>query len=169
MQMEAGLDTGPVLLRGEMAIEPMDTTASLHTKLAAQGADLIVEAIERHGELSPIPQCEDGVTYAKKIVKAEARVDWSASAEIVDRQIRALSPFPGAWCEYQGERIKLLTSSLSDQSGAAGHVCGVENGLTIACGQGAVRVQKLQRAGKSTQDADTFLRGLNIPIGAQLD
>ena len=77
------------------------------------------------------------MTYAKKIEKAEARVDWSASAEIVDRQIRALSPFPGAWCEYQGERIKLLTSSLSDQSGSAGHVCGVENGLTIACGQGA--------------------------------
>ena len=109
------------------------------------------------------------MTYAKKIEKAEARVDWSAPAEIVDRQIRALSPFPGAWCEYQGERIKLLTSSLSDQSGSAGQVCGVKNGLTIACGQGAVRVQKLQRAGKSAQDADTFLRGLNIPIGAQLD
>ena len=169
MQMEAGLDTGPVLLRGEMAIDLTDTTASLHDKLAAQGADLIVEAIERHAELSPIPQSEDGVTYAKKIEKAEARVDWSASAEIVDRQIRALSPFPGAWCEYQGERIKLLTSSLSDQSGSAGQVCGVENGLTIACGQGAVRVQKLQRAGKSAQDADTFLRGLNIPTGAQLD
>ena len=73
------------------------------------------------------------------------------------------------WCEYQGERIKLLTSSCSDQSGPAGQVCSVENGLTIACGQGAVRVQKLQRGGKSAQDADTFLRGLNIPIGAQLD
>ena len=93
MQMEAGLDTGPVLLRGEMAIDPTDTTASLHDKLAAQGADLIVEAIERHAELSPIPQSEDGVTYAKKIEKAEARVDWSVPAEIVDRQIRALSPF----------------------------------------------------------------------------
>ena len=84
-------------------------------------------------------------------------------------RIRALSPFPGAWCVYQGERIKLLTSSLYDQSGSAGQVCGVKNGLTIACGQGAVRVQKLQRAGKSAQDAVTFLRGLNIPIGAQLD
>jgi len=169
MQMEAGLDTGPVLLRGEMAIGPTDTTASLHDKLASKGADLIVEAINRDAELTPTPQFEDGVTYAKKIEKAEARVDWSAPAEIVDRQIRALSPFPGAWCEYQGERIKLLTSSRSDQSGPAGQVCGVENGLTIACGQGAVRVQKLQRAGKSAQDSDTFLRGLNIPIGAQLD
>ena len=169
MQMEAGLDTGPVLLRGEMAIGPTDTTASLHDKLASKGADLIVEAINRDAELTPTPQFEDGVTYAKKIEKAEARVDWSAPAKIVDRQIRALSPFPGAWCEYQGERIKLLTSSRSDQSGPAGQVCGVENGLTIACGQGAVRVQKLQRAGKSAQDSDTFLRGLNIPIGAQLD
>jgi methionyl-tRNA formyltransferase len=169
MQMEAGLDTGPVLLWGEMAIDPTDTTASLHDNLAAQGADLIVEAIERHAELAPNPQSEDGVTYAKKIEKAEARVDWSAPAEIVDRQIRALSPFPGAWCEYQGERIKLLMSSLSEQSGSTGQVCGVEHGLTIACGQGAVRVQKLQRAGKSAQDANTFLRGLNIPIGAQLD
>jgi methionyl-tRNA formyltransferase len=169
MQMEAGLDTGPVLLRGEMAIDPTDTTASLHDKLASTGADLIVEAINRDAELTPTPQFEDGATYAKKIEKAEARVDWSAPAKIVDRQIRALSPFPGAWCEYQGERIKLLTSSRSDQSGPAGQVCGVENGLTIACGQGAVRVQKLQRAGKSAQDSDTFLRGLNIPIGAQLD
>lgn len=169
MQMEAGLDTGPVLLRGEMAIDPTDTTASLHDKLSVQGADLIVEAIERHAELSPILQSQDGVTYAKKVEKAEARVDWSASAEIVDRQIRALSLFPGAWCEYLGERIKLLTSSLSEKSGPAGQVCGVEDGLTIACGQGAVRVRKLQRAGKSVQDANTFLRGLNIPIGAQLD
>ncbi|NCX84728.1 MAG: methionyl-tRNA formyltransferase, partial [Rhodobacteraceae bacterium] len=101
MQMEAGLDTGPVLLRGEMAIDPTDTTASLHDKLASKGADLIVEAIKRDAELTPTPQFEEGVTYAKKIEKAEARVDWSAPAKIVDRQIRALSPFPGAWCEYQ--------------------------------------------------------------------
>ena len=169
MQMEAGLDTGPVLLQGDMAIDPQDTTASLHDKLATQGADLIVEAIERHAELTPNSQSEHGVTYAKKIEKAEARIDWSASAERVDQQIRALSPFPGAWCEYQGERIKLLTSSLSDQSGPAGQVCDGKDGLTIACGQRAVRVRKLQRAGKSVQDAATFLRGLNIPIGAQLD
>jgi methionyl-tRNA formyltransferase len=169
MQMEAGLDTGPVLSRGEVAIDPMDTTASLHDKLAMQGADLIVEAIERHAELTPMPQSDEGVTYAKKIEKAEARVNWSAPAEIVDRQIRALSPFPGVWCEYQAERIKLLTSSLSEQSGPAGQVVDVENGLTVACGLGAVRVRKLQRAGKSAQDAEIFLRGLNIPIGAQLD
>jgi len=169
MQMEAGLDTGPVLLRGEMTIDPTYTTASLHDKLAAQGAELIVEAIERCAELTPTPQSDDGVTYAKKIEKAEARIDWSAPAEIVDRQIRALSPFPGGWCEYQGERIKLLTSTLSRQRGSAGQVCDVEDGLTVACGQGAVRVQKLQRAGKSAQDAQTFLRGFNIPIGAKLD
>ena len=169
MQMEAGLDTGPVLLRDAMVIDPTDTTASLHDKLATQGAHLIVEAIEHRLKLVSTPQSKDGVTYAKKIEKAEARIDWSAPAEVVDRKIRSLSPFPGAWCEYQGERIKLLTSSLSVHSARAGQVCDIDDGLTVACGQGAVRLQKLQRAGKSAQDAPSFLRGLNIPVGAQLD
>ena len=169
MQMEAGLDTGPVLLRDAMVIDPTDTTASLHDKLATQGAQLIVEAIEHRLKLVSTPQSKDGVTYAKKIEKAEARIDWSAPAEVVDQKIRALSPFPGAWCEYQGERIKLLTSSLSVHSARAGQVCDIDDGLTVACGQGAVRLQKLQRAGKSAQDAPSFLRGLNIPVGAQLD
>jgi methionyl-tRNA formyltransferase len=152
-----------------MVIDPTDTTASLHDKLATQGAHLIVEAIEHRLELVSTPQSKDGVTYAKKIEKAEARIDWSAPAEVVDRKIRSLSPFPGAWCEYQGERIKLLTSSLSVHSARAGQVCDIDDGLTVACGQGAVRLQKLQRAGKSAQDAPSFLRGLNIPVGAQLD
>jgi len=169
MQMEAGLDTGPVLMRQSVDISPHDTTAKLHDKLAECGAKLIIEAIAGRAQLSPVPQSEDGVTYAQKIAKDEARIDWSASAQSVDRQIRGLSPFPGAWCQYQGERIKLLSSTLSDHSGDAGTVVGTENGLSIACGQGSVVVHSLQRAGKSAQDADTFLRGMNIPIGSQLD
>lgn len=169
MPMEAGLDTGPVLMRQSVDITPHDTTAKLHDKLAECGAKLIIKAIAGRAQLSPVPQPEDGITYAQKIAKDEARIDWSASAQSVDRQIRGLSPFPGAWCQYQGERIKLLSSTLSDQSGNAGEVIGTQNGLSIACARGSVVVHSLQRAGKSEQDAATFLRGMDIPIGTKLD
>ena len=160
MQMEAGLDTGPVLLRQSVAIEATDTTAVLHDRLSDLGARLIVHALANLTELEPHSQPDEGVTYAKKIDKAEAKVDWTRSAIEVDRLIRGLSPFPGAWCEVAGERLKLLESRLVDGSGAAGEVLG---GLTIACGEGAVEILKAQRQGKRPMVADELLRGLKMP------
>ncbi|MEC7965981.1 MAG: methionyl-tRNA formyltransferase, partial [Pseudomonadota bacterium] len=122
MQMEAGLDTGPVLLREETAIEAEETTAQLHDRLSDMGAALSVEALAKLPTLTPKLQPEDGVTYASKIDKAEAAIDWSAPAAEVDRKIRGLSPFPGAFVEFDGQRIKLLASCLVDGAGAPGEV-----------------------------------------------
>ncbi|WP_050605238.1 methionyl-tRNA formyltransferase [Ruegeria sp. 6PALISEP08] len=166
MQMEAGLDTGPVLLRQATAIEPEETTAQLHDRLSTMGAALIVDALSKLQDLTPEPQPEDGVTYASKIDKSEARVDWTRRAVDVDRQIRGLSPFPGAWTEMDGERIKLLASRLVDGQGAPGEV--LNDDLYVACGQGAVELLRLQRAGKGAQDRETFLRGWAIPTGTRL-
>ncbi|WP_170373289.1 methionyl-tRNA formyltransferase [Ruegeria arenilitoris] len=167
MQMEAGLDTGPVLLRQATPIGAEETTAQLHDRLSAMGADLIVQALDRLPELTPEPQPEVGVTYAAKIDKAEARVDWSRPAVEVDRQIRGLSPFPGAWTQIEGERVKLLASRLSDGQGVPGEV--LDDALRVACGTGAVELLRLQRAGKAAQDRETFLRGWPIPAGTRLD
>ena len=166
MQMEAGLDTGPVLLRQATPIGAEETTAQLHDRLSEMGAGLIVEALARLAELTPDAQPEDGVTYAHKIDKAEAAVDWSAPASEVDRKIRGLSPFPGAFIEYEGQRIKLLASRLVSGEGAPGEV--LDDQLTVACGSGAVRLLRLQRAGKAAQDAGIFLRGLPLPKGTRL-
>ncbi len=160
MQMEAGLDTGPVLLAERTPIGVEDTTADLHDRLAAMGGRLIVEALDRLGTLSPVPQPEDGVTYAAKIDKAEALVDWSRPAEEVDRLIRGLSPFPGAWTEIGGERVKLLRSRRAAGSGAPGEILG---GFTVACGNGAVEVTEAQREGKKAMAAAEVLKGLNLP------
>ncbi|SIO32835.1 methionyl-tRNA formyltransferase [Vannielia litorea] len=160
MQMEAGLDTGPVLLRESTAIGPEETTGDLHDRLSAMGARLIVTAAERAGALEPMPQPETGVTYAEKIDKAEAAVDWSRPAEQVDRHIRGLSPFPGAWTEVAGERLKLLRSRVAPGRGAPGEVLG---GLTVACGSGAVEITEAQRPGKRPMDAAELLRGLTLP------
>jgi len=160
MQMEAGLDTGPVLLRQSVLIGAQDTTAILHDRLSDLGARLIVHALANLAELEPHIQPEEGVTYAKKIDKSEARVDWGRPAVEVDRLIRGLSPFPGAWCEVDGERLKLLESRVVEGRGAAGEVLG---GLRIACGQGAVEILKAQRQGKRPMDADELLRGFEMP------
>ncbi|WP_323763613.1 methionyl-tRNA formyltransferase [Marinovum sp.] len=166
MHMEAGLDTGPVLLREATAITPQDTTAALHDRLSAMGAQLIVEALDRLETLTPEPQPEAGVTYASKIDKAEAAIDWTRPAEEIDRQIRGLSPFPGAWTTAEGTRIKLLMSELAEGQGARGTI--LDGAITVACGRGAVRLLTLQRAGKAAQDAETFLRGMALPAGLQL-
>ena len=151
MRMEAGLDTGPVLLREAVAIGPEETAGEVHDRLSRLGARLIVEVLARLDELAPQPQPETGVTYADKIDKAEARVAWTRSAEEVDRQIRALAPFPGAWCMAGGERVKLLGSRLAEGQGAPGEV--LDAAPTVACGRGAVRLLRLQRAGRAAQDA----------------
>ncbi len=166
MQMEAGLDTGPVLLREATLIGPEETTGQLHDRLSAMGARLIVDALARLDDLVPAVQPEAGVTYAAKIDKAEAAVDWTRPAPEVDRLIRGLSPFPGAWTEHDGQRIKLLASRLATGQGAPGTV--LDDALTVACGHGAVQLLRLQRAGRGAQDAAEFLRGQPLPKGTRL-
>ena len=159
MQMEAGLDTGPVLLRDETAIGAEETTGALHDRLSQMGAALIVQALAQLDQLTPQTQPEEGVTYAAKIDKAEARVDWAQPAAQIDRLIRGLSPFPGAWCEVQSERIKLLGARLTDGEGAPGQVLG---GFRIACGSGAIEVTQAQRPGKKAMPAEEVLKGLAL-------
>jgi methionyl-tRNA formyltransferase len=166
MQMDAGLDTGPVLMERVLEIGAEETTAQLHDRLAALGATAIVDTLADLTNLSGTPQPDDGVTYAEKIDKAESRIDWSASAVDVDRKIRGLSPFPGAWTEIEGQRVKLLASRLANGAGPAGTV--LDDSLTVACGEGAVQLLRLQRAGKGAQDADIFLRGFPVTKGQQL-
>ncbi|MCO6384958.1 methionyl-tRNA formyltransferase [Oceanicola sp. 502str15] len=160
MQMEAGLDTGPVLLRESTPIGPEETTGDLHERLSALGARLIVAAADRAGALPPMPQPDAGVTYADKIDKAEAATDWTRPGAEVDRHIRGLSPFPGAWTEVAGERLKLLRSRLAPGEGAPGEVL---SGLTLACGSGAVEITQAQRPGKRPMEAAELLRGLTLP------
>lgn len=159
MQMEAGLDTGPILLCESTAIAANETTAELHDRLSALGARLICDALNRL-PLVATPQPSDGVTYAAKIDKAEARVDWTKPAVEVDRLIRGLSPFPGAWCAVGPERLKLLRSRLVDGGGQPGQVL---HGLTIACGAGAVEITHAQREGKRPMTAVEVLNGLKLP------
>jgi len=166
MRMEAGLDTGPVLMRAATPIGPGDTAGSLHDRLSRMGAELIVAALARLDTLVPEPQPEAGVTYADKIDKAEARIGWAAPATEVDRRIRALSPHPGAWTEVRGERVRLLDARLAEGQGAPGEV--LDDRLTVACAGGAVRLLRLQRAGRAAQDADEFLRGMPLPPGTRL-
>ena len=165
MQMEAGLDTGPVLMRREMPILPDDTTGRLHDRLSQMGAETILTALDSL-PLPAMPQGEVGVTYAEKIDKAEARVDWTRPAMQIDRQIRGLSPFPGAWCLIGGERVKLLNARAVDGQGQPGQVL-PGPGLVIACGTGAVEITIAQREGRKPMAQDEFLRGISLP--ARLD
>ncbi len=159
MRMEAGLDTGPVLLRAAVTIGATETTGELHDRLSTLGAGLIVEALDRM-PLPEVPQPDAGVTYAAKIDKAEARVDWTRPAADLVRQINGLSPFPGAWCMVENERIKLLRAAPVAGEGAPGQVLG---GFTIACGEGALEVREAQREGKRPMPATEVLRGLTLP------
>ena len=159
MQMEAGLDTGPVLAEARTPIGPTETTGDLHARLSAMGATLIVDTLDRL-PLAAVPQSGEGITYAAKIDKAEARIDWTRPAAEVDRLIRGLSPFPGAWCQAADERLKLLRSRVVAGQGAPGQVLG---GLTVACGDGAVEVTEAQRQGKRPMPAAEVLRGLVLP------
>ena len=168
MMMEEGLDTGPVLLEKRIAIRPEDTTGSLHDKLSALGAEAIVPALEglADGSLTPQPQSADGVTYAKKIDKAEARIDWTRPAEELRNHIHGLSPFPGAWCEVEGERLKILQAEVTRGNGNPGDV--IAEPLVIACGEGAIKILKAQRAGKGPMVAEDLLRGFPLPKGTVL-
>lgn len=172
MQMEAGLDTGPVLLTARTPITEDDTTREVHDRLAELGAGLMVEALARleAGGLPATPQPEEGVTYAAKITPEEARIDWSRPAAEVSAHIRGLSPAPGAWFELAGEkgpvRVKVLHARTVEGSGPPG--AALDDQLAIACGSGAVRLTRLQRAGKGPMNAGDFLRGTPVPQGAVL-
>ena len=166
MQMDAGLDTGPVLMRDKTPIEAEETTAQLHDRLSDMGAALIIDALAQLPRLTPEVQPREGVTYADKIDKSEARLDWQRPAAEVDRLIRGLSPFPGAWTMDGETRIKILASRFAQGQGQAGTI--LHDPLRVVCGAGAVELLRLQRAGKGVQDADTFLRGWPMPEGKQL-
>ena len=169
MQMEAGLDTGPVLYQETISIAPDETTAALHERLSDLGARSIVQSLKDLSQLQARPQSSVGICYAQKIDKSEAQIDWSLPAEILDRQIRGLSPFPGAWAMLRGERVKFLGSALiscEQPLASAGTV--LDDDLGIACGSGALRITRLQRAGKSAQSSADFLRGTPVFAGEQL-
>ena len=172
MRMTEGLDEGPVLMSASVRIDALETAGSLHDRLAPIGAALLVQALDAlaRGEARETPQPAEGVTYAKKIRRAETRIDWSAPAVEVDRRIRGLSPFPGAWTLAPGERgpvrVKLLLSRVEDGQGAPGEA--LDDRLLIACGEGAVRLLRAQREGKSAQEAEVFLRGFPLAAGARL-
>ena len=157
MQMEAGLDTGPLLLRRTVDIDATATTGELHDVLSQMGAEAVVEALAQFADLEPVAQPRAGVTYAAKIEKSEARLNWDQPADVVDQTIRGLSPFPGAWFTHQGTRIKVLGSVLAQGAGQPGEI--LDNRLLVACRSGAVRLTRLQRAGKGAQSAEEFLRG----------
>lgn len=172
MRMEEGLDTGPVFSTARTPIEPDDTAQTLHDRLAALGAPLLADAVDaiEAGRARETPQAEDGVTYAKKIDPAEARIDWAKTAREIDLQIRGLSPFPGAWFELPGEkgpvRMKALLSRLGRGAGEPGEV--LDDNLLVACGDGAVRLLRVQREGKQAIEAEDFLRGAPITAGTVL-
>lgn len=170
MRMEAGLDTGPVLLSETADIHKNETAGTLHDRLsqiAAQLAPRGLAALECDA-LIETPQREEGAIYADKITPAEARIDWSKTAQEVDCHIRGLSPFPGGWFEHDGCRVKVLLSRVADGAGAPGTVLQAENGLIVACRGGAVALLSLQRSGKRAQDAHEFLRGFSISSGDRL-
>jgi len=172
MRMSEGLDEGPICLAERVAIGHDQTAGGLHDELAAIGAGLMARALaalERES-LDCVPQEETGVTYARKIAKDEARIDWSGEARGVHNRIRALSPAPGAWFEVAAkggrQRLKVLASALEEGSGAPGEV--LDDRLLVACGEGAVRLLELQRAGKRPMEAGEFQRGLALPAGTRL-
>jgi len=169
MQMEAGLDTGPVLLRGAFPIEATDTTVTLHDRLAELGARLVVEALGKL-PMPAEPQPAEGVTYAHKIEKAEALIDWSKSAAELDRHIRAFNPFPGAQALFRGQTVKLWQASPVPGQGEIGSILAVDkNSIIIACGEGALAATELQKAGGKRLPVQQFLAGHPLSVGDRFD
>lgn len=172
MKMDEGLDTGPVGLTGRLAIGPNETAGELHDRLMEVGARLMAEALAKleQGTLTLTPQPAEGVLYARKIDKAETRIDWKRASQDVHNHIRGLSPFPGAWCEAtvggKAERLKILRSAPAVGAGQPGEI--IDERLTVACEHGAVRLTELQRAGGRPVTAEEFLRGTKVEKGTKL-
>jgi methionyl-tRNA formyltransferase len=163
MQMERGLDTGPMLATVETPVD-RKTAGELTSELAAKGAALMIEVLADLAVFPPVPQPEDGVTYAAKIDKAEARIDFARSADQVERQVRAFNPAPGAWLEYAGERIRIHGCDIVATGGEPGTI--IDDSLTIACGSGAIRPTLVQRAGRGVMTSAELLRGFALPAGS---
>ncbi|NQU59089.1 MAG: methionyl-tRNA formyltransferase [Rhodospirillales bacterium] len=168
MAMDAGLDTGGILLAEETPITADTTASDLHDRLADLGAALIVPALAQcdQGILSATPQAPEGVTYAAKLERDEGRLDWSLSAHELERRVRALNPWPGAWFEHAGERIKVLVAQTCELSGEAGTV--LDSQFSVACGVGALRLLRVQKQGRSVMAAEDFLHGFDLPAGTRL-
>ncbi len=171
MQMDEGLDTGPMLLDSRVAIGPAATTPELRETLAALGASLLPEALAAlaAGTLTARPQPADGVTYAAKLTRDEGRIDWSLPAPVLERRVRALTPQPGVFFEHRGERIKVLGAEETEATGpAAAPGTVLDDRLSVACGEGALRPTRLQRPGRGPAAAAAFLRGYPLPAGTRL-
>jgi methionyl-tRNA formyltransferase len=164
MQMDAGLDTGPMLLREAVPITPSTTTATLHDTLAILGSRLILAALTTAPK--PVPQPAEGVTYAPKLSRDDGRVDWTQDAAAVERRVRAFDPWPGTFSTCDGIMLKILGAVVTDGSGEPGTV--LDDRLLVGCGSGAVRLTRVQLAGRAAMDADAFLRGHPIAAGARL-
>jgi methionyl-tRNA formyltransferase len=164
MQMEEGLDTGPMLAMQALPIEASDTTGTLHDKLAALGGRMIVDALRRYTQLAPVPQPEQGVTYAAKISKEEAKLDLSQPAEVLARKVRAFNPFPGAQAQAGGVTIKIWKAEPAEGSGTPGKVLAADarQGIVVACGQGALRLTELQKPGGKRLAVAEFLKGFPL-------
>ena len=163
MQMDAGLDTGDMLLREPVPIGPRGTAAELHDALAAVGARLVLRALANPP--APQKQPEEGASYAPKLTRADGALDWRQSAEALDRRVRALNPWPGTWCRLGDEVLKVLEAQPSAGNGAPGTVL---DGLVVACGEGALRLLRVQRPGRGPMAAEAFLRGMPVPPGTVL-
>ena len=167
MKMEEGLDTGPVLSSRKIQIKENDNAKILSERLSLVGSKLIVEVLDALSEFKAYSQSAAGVTYARKIEKSETKIDWSLPAKTINRKIRALSPFPGAWTEINGERVKLLASKVINKENEPGMI--LDKGFSIACGQKALEITEAQRPGKSAQKSDVFLLGFKLQPGMKLD
>jgi methionyl-tRNA formyltransferase len=171
MRIDEGMDTGPVLLAGKVPITADTTAGTLHDELSALGAEMMLKALAGldAGTLEPVPQAADGVTLAPKLSRADGRIDWRRPAAGLERQVRALNPWPGVWVEHGGERIKVLAAAVEE--GAAGTLPGtlIDDALGVATGDGVLRLSRVQRAGRDPQDAEAFILGYPMPAGTRLE
>jgi methionyl-tRNA formyltransferase len=169
MQMDEGLDTGVMLLKEAVAVTNKTTAQSLHDQLADIGASLIVRALDdlSEGKLPPTPQSEEGVTYAKKLTREEGKIDWNVPASDIERKIRALNPWPGCFFMLNDEPVKVLAASIVEgKSGGPGVL--LDDSFTVACGEKALKLDLVQRAGKKPTDGASLLRGLRLPVGSRV-
>lgn len=176
MQIDEGMDTGPVLLARKVPITADTTAGTLHDELAALGAEMIVEALAglEAGALEPVPQGTEGVTHAGKLSRADGRLDWRRPADELERRVRALNPWPGVWVKYEGERIKVLAAAVEEGApggGETGTLPGtfIDDTLGVTTGAGVLRLLRVQRAGRDPQDAETFILGYPMPAGTRLE
>jgi methionyl-tRNA formyltransferase len=166
MQMDAGLDTGPVLMRGTVPITKATTASTLHDALAEQGAELIVKTLDNIDTLKPQKQPAEGMTYAAMLTKEDGKIDWTQPAAAIERQLRALHPWPGVWCEYNGQRLKVLEVAVEKRQGKPGEI--LDRHLIIACGVDALLLKKIQPQDRKPMDGISFMNGTHLNVGDRL-